>query len=354
MGLIKSIVIGIFPQWLIGWLRLYRPVYECVCFILYSLHIAIPRFFPFYLKYKSKMKSGVSVGDSPDERVRWGEAFCLYNSKNDSESIPLMWADGPIPGNYGDWLAPYIVSRLCNVNVVHVNEVGIRRKPHLIALGSILSLSTENSVVIGAGIASRNEVLDTNSNIISVRGPYSAERLAELGGGRCSKFGDIGFLLKRVYKPNFSTQRDKIVVVRHIKHRNLDLNLDARFREVSIFRSRPDDIEDFIDELTGARLVVTSAMHCFITCISYSIPCVLFSMGDWKNSVPGDGVKYLDALAGVGLPEVLPVHISPEDDFCTKILLVPPYLGRVSENVLDDLEVNLKQAVSIVLDKNKK
>jgi hypothetical protein len=36
-------------------------------------------------------------------------------------------------------------------------------------------------------------------------------------------------------------------------------------------------------------------MHCFITCIH--IPFV--KMGDWKNKVPGDGVKYKDTLAGV-------------------------------------------------------
>jgi len=298
-----------------------------------------------FLKFKSKRISGFPVLHTSNEQARWGEAFCLYNSIPGAEKIPLMWADGPMPGNYGDWLSPYIVTRLLGVNVVHVSEVLANKKKHLVALGSILSLANKYSVVVGAGVSSYKESVDAGAVLVSVRGPYTNTHAENTIGKTCTRYGDIGFLLRRLYAPK-TTERHGVLVVRHIQHRNIDIRLDADFRESSIYRSHPEDIEEFIAELHGAELVATSAMHCFITCISYSIPCVLFSMGDWRSSVPGDGVKYKDALAGVNLPEVEPLYISNSENFCKVIRKATPYSHVVSEATLDSIEENLKIAVS--------
>lgn len=343
---IKNLVIKLAPQGLLKFLRCYRPIIERFCYVVYVL-FGKESCYPIYLKFTSKRKIGFPVINSKNERVRWGEAFCLYNSTLGADQIPLMWADGPIPGNYGDWLSPYIITRFLNVNVVHVSEVWPAKKRHLIALGSILSLANEHSVVIGSGISAYKEVLDTKATLVSVRGPYTNIHVENNGGEACGRFGDIGFLLRRIYTPK-ATERRGVLVVRHIQHQSIPISLDADFREISIHRSRPDDIEKFISELHGAELVATSAMHCFITCVSYSIPCVLFSMGDWKSSVPGDGVKYKDSLAGVGLPEIEPLYISSGESFCQLIKETTPYMCRVSDSALDDIEESIKIAANLL------
>jgi len=304
-------------------------------------------YYPIFLKFKSKSTTAFPVLNSSNERERWGEAFCLYNSRVGAEKIPLMWADGPIPGNYGDWLSPYIVTKFLGVNVVHVSEVLANKKKHLVALGSILSLANRYSVVVGAGVSSFKESVDANAILVSVRGPYTNNHAKESFGTKCNRFGDIGFLLRRLYTPK-AKERHGVLVVRHIQHQKIKISLDAGFREISINRSRPDDIEEFISELHGAELVATSAMHCFITCISYSIPCVLFSMGDWKTSVPGDGVKYKDSLAGVDLPEVEPLYIPNGENFCKFIKDAVPYTHSVSDASLDSIEESLRLAASFL------
>lgn len=343
---IKSLVIRLAPQGLLKLLRCYRPVSEWCMFVIYSI-CGKEAYYPIFLKFKSKSTTGFPIRNSDSERDRWGEAFCLYNSRVGAEKIPLMWADGPMPGNYGDWLSPYIVTRFLGVNVVHVSEVLANKKKHLVALGSILSLANRHSVVVGAGVSSYKESVDANAVLVSIRGPYTNSHITKTVGKKCDRFGDIGFLLRRIYVPE-AAERRGILVVRHIQHQKIKIRLDSDFREISINRARPDDIERFISELHEAEFVATSAMHCFITCISYSIPCVLFSMGDWKSSVPGDGVKYKDSLAGVNLPEVEPLYISNGENFCKLIREAAPYRYSVSDASLDSIEESLKLAVSFL------
>jgi hypothetical protein len=346
MRFLKNLIINFAPKGVIRVLRYYRPVLEIFASCAYICGISRGRNYPVYLKLKSRKIVSSNVRSSMAERDRWGEAFCLYNSGVGRKSVALMWADGPIPGNYGDWLSPYIITKTLKVNVTHVDEAGDNHKPHLVALGSILTSANDFSVVVGAGVSSLSDEVNEQAKLVSVRGPYTAAHIKN-ASQVCSRYGDIGFLLRRIYNPRFS-KKNGILVVRHIQHRSLSITLDDEFREASIFRARPDDIESFIDELHGAELVATSAMHCFITCISYSIPCVLFSMGDWRNSVPGDGVKYKDSLSGVGLPEILPLFIREGEDFCQMIRAAQPYTGTVSDISLDKIEENLRQAVSLL------
>lgn len=341
----KTVVIKFLPGRVVKVLRYHRRVAEWLFSFLYCFGFKKDNFYPYFMKHKAARKTGVFIESSKDICHRWGEAFCAYNSDVNRKSVYLMWADGPIPGNYGDWLSPYIITRLCNVNAIHLNEVGRHKKKHIVALGSIISLANECSVVVGAGISSMADNINIKANIFSVRGPYTDKKISALGGRECDHYGDIGFLLNRVYKPSKAQEKKFIVVVRHIQHAELDLKLDNDFREVSINCAKPEDIESFIDELHSADFVATSAMHCFITCIAYSIPCVLFSIGDWKNKVPGDGIKYRDALAGVKLTEVSPIEIKDTNDFCRKIKSAKKYDDIVADDVLDGIEGCLKRAV---------
>jgi hypothetical protein len=344
LKIIKSVIIKAFPVKVVRKLRYGRVILERIYSCMYKLGLGREFSYPYFLKYNVAGCSNYSV-PSNDIRHRWGEAFCDYNNSSDDKTVKLVWAEGPIPGNYGDWLSPYIIKRLCAVNVTHLSEVGHHKDKHIVALGSILSLANKNSVVVGAGIPNSSDPIDINSKFYSVRGPYSERRLLELGGKACGQYGDLGFLLRRVYKPREAQEKKGIIVVRHTQHLGFNLNLDEGFREISICRAKPDDIESFIDELFSADLVATSAMHCFITCISYSIPCVLFSIGNWKTKVPGDGIKYKDALAGAGLPEISPLMINDSQSFCREILSANVYTETVSDEILDSIEKNLKTAV---------
>lgn len=346
--LLKTIIIKNLPGNIVKKLRYQRILIEKAYYLLYCAGIKKSKLHPYYLKYSAKSGIKRRATNSDDIFHRWGEAFCDYNSKPNKKKIKLMWADGPAPGNYGDWLSPYIITKLCDVNAIHLSEAGNHKEKHLIALGSIISLANENSIIIGAGIPSKGDHINTKAKTLSVRGPYTAQRLHDLGGDHIKSFGDIGFLLRRIYSPKITNKKKSILIVRHIQHTNTKITLKEGFREISIYRAKPEDIESFIDELHTATFVATSAMHCFITCISYNIPCILFSLGDWKDQVPGDGTKYKDALAGVGLREITPLHISNPENFCQTVLEAHKYIENVSDEKLDEIEESIHAAIKLL------
>jgi len=348
---IINILIKNLPPNAIKSLRKTRLFKESIYRLLYLVGYKKEKYLPFFLKYDAK-KDMLDKHDHTSDINRWGKAFLYYRSIESDYRIDIIWADGPAPGNLGDWLSPYIISKLTKVSIRHLNEAGSHKNKHVVGLGSIIPLVNKHSIVLGAGIASKNEDINLAAHFTSVRGPYSAKRIRDLGGDDIKSYGDIGFLMSKLYTPKNIEKKSKYLVVRHINQANFKLQLQDDFRENYISHSHPSDIEQFVDELHSADIVATSAMHCFILCISYGIPAILFSIGGEKEKVAGDGVKYLDALAGVKLKEVSPILVSTGDNFCEKIREQDVYREIVSEEVLTNIECSINEAVSLARYKN--
>lgn len=302
----------------------------------YLYLLGLNKFYPYYLK--SKGVKGIAYNDESEcKEVRWGQAFYDYNSIDYASNLKLMWTEDPCPGNYGDWLSPYIITKMSNRGAEHVSGVNNSSVKHLIALGSVVDCANKNSVVIGAGIDNKNAKLNSQAKYISVRGKYTAERLKSLTGIEVDKFGDIGFLIRRLYSPKKRTEKNNILLVRHVNQSYFPLKLPDGYKEISIFAAKREDIEAFIDEIYNSKLVITSAMHCFITCISYGIPCKLISFSGEEIKVPGDGIKFLDALSGVNLPEIKPQNIDIGPNMFSDIESVVAYKQKVSDTELDGI-----------------
>jgi hypothetical protein len=77
--------------------------------------------------------------------------------------------------------------------------------------------------------------------------------------------------------------------------------------------SAPAQIAEFLGALVTYDRVVTSAMHVFIVCQSYGIPCSLVTFEGFEDNVHGTGLKYGDYALGVGLdtinPSVVPLDL---------------------------------------------
>ncbi|MEZ9296896.1 polysaccharide pyruvyl transferase family protein [Vibrio splendidus] len=300
-----------------------------------------------FLKSKAK-KGGYKYGESSNDiNVRWGEAFCDYNSGKKDKVINLMWTEDPSPGNYGDWLSPYIISKIGDVDVKHVSGINNTKEKHLIALGSVIDCANDKSIVISAGISDKYAKLNKDATYISVRGKYTANLLEEQEGISLKLFGDIGFLISKVYKPKIKKNRNKILLVRHARQSFFDIDIPFEYKEYSIFSAKPEDLELFIDEIYNSELVVTSAMHCFITCVSYGIPCKLVTFGNDDIKVPGDGVKFLDSLSGVELPELSPTKIHISKNMFEDIKEVPTYRNTIKEENLKDIEESIRLAIKL-------
>lgn len=284
------------------------------------------------LKYKQKCTSDpIQILDK--KLLNWARSFIFYKNYNvTAPAVNVLWADGPQPGNFGDWLSPYIVNRLTNRSIVHVNDYDSPNYPHILCVGSILLKSNENSYVVGAGISSSEDCICEKSNYLIVRGPRTNQKLKNLNVRVTNVTGDLGFIMPKLYKPTPIICKCPVILVRHITHQTLKLNIPHDWFELSINAAHPSDIENFIDSVCGARLVVTSAMHCYIICKAYGIPVVLIGF-EGVDSVYGDGIKYYDAMEGMGLRGYTPTQISSD-------LTQHDFKSMIDSQVVDPVKVN--------------
>jgi len=233
-------------------------------------------------------------------------AFADYmTGPEDKEPVSLLWWPRPFPGNFGDWLSPFLVQRSAGARVQFQPPTATSHAPNLVAVGSIGRYVQSRSVVVGTGISRPDTTFDTGAQYISVRGPLTAQALRKSGGPGIDSVGDPGLLLSRVLPLTRGETNGRIALVRHTAHADVPVTLPDTMDELSVLRSRPAEIEQFLSTLIEYDGVVTSAMYVMIACHSYGIPCELVTFRGAEDAVDGTGLKYRDYALGAGLDEAV-------------------------------------------------
>jgi hypothetical protein len=215
---------------------------------------------------------------------------------------------------------------------------------HMIGLGSIGRFIKPNSVVVGTGISTDELTLAKSAKYISVRGPVTARVVKESGGTDVTSFGDPGVLISRIFPVERKTTNGKVALVRHFTHKPIPIVLEQNMEELDIFMSHPDQIKALVEALNTYDRVVTSAMHIFITCQSYGIPCALITFAGFEDSVHGNGIKYGDYAQGVGLESISPIPIGLD---LTKVDFENITTDhKISTAKLDEVETAIRKGLS--------
>ena len=263
-------------------------------------------------KAKTEFEAKYIASYGEESMIEAAQSFMFYASRNSSQTLRLAWWSKPFPGNFGDWLSPLILAQFTDSRIVLQSPVKPASKKHLISLGSIGRFIKSNSVVLGTGVSSLDIELNRKAEYVSVRGPLTAELLKRSGGPTVTSYGDPGVLLSDVYDLKRGATNGRVAFIRHFSHTGVPMQLPDNFDELSVMRSRPQDIESFVKALLAYDQVVTSAMHVMITCQSYGIPCALVSFEGAEDNVHGTGIKYEDYALGAGV-EVMNPTIVPAD-----------------------------------------
>ena len=282
-----------------------------------------------------------------DNLIRQAKAIVEYQTySSDSNPIPLCWWFNPAPGNFGDWLSPYVVTRLSgrSVKLIAPQEMKKFASKNLMVIGSIAKFANEQTCVLGAGVSRVLTLMNPKASYLMLRGPLTRDVLLESGGNIDSpRFGDPAIVMPRLYKcPRANNGR--IALVRHFSHLNLDILLPENVDELSILQSSSNEIEQFIAKLHQYDCVITSAMHCCIICQAYGIPVALVTWEKVRNAVAGDGIKYLDYSRGVGLQD-LSAQVLPTD---LRGLDLKSYVSNesVPQEKIDGVYEYMKQVLS--------
>ena len=279
------------------------------------------------------------------------ESFSHYSSRLSENTLTLTWWARPFPGNFGDWLSPLIIGNYTHDRIVYHSPTAPIVEPHMISTGSIGRFITPSSVVVGTGISSDDVELHPKAQYVSVRGPLTAKLVKECGGPKVESFGDPGALMSRIIPLNRPKKTNgRVAFVRHFTHAKLPVQLPENFVELSVLMSAPKQIADFVGKLVTFDRVVTSAMHVFITCQSYGIPCSLVTFKGSEDAVHGTGLKYSDYALGVGLAKVNPVAV-PLDLRKFKFANIERD-DRVSEAKKNEIAEAVQRGITLVMERH--
>jgi hypothetical protein len=275
--------------------------------------------------------------------INAASSFLNYAAKPNNNTIFLSWWENPYPGNYGDWLTPYIISHYTESKIIFQSLTSRTTKKHIVSLGSVGRFIQSKSVVVGTGVSSFKHPLNPKADYVSVRGPHTAELLVKSGGPKIENFGDPGVVLSRILPLTRGATNGRVALVRHHTHLQAPVVLPTDFDELSVKLSHPDDIVSFIKKLNEYESVVTSAMHVLITCQSYGIPCALVVFKGFEEYVHGDGIKYIDYALGAGVKAISPTPINPRLDWAE----IEPLMEtiQVSDSKITEVEESIKEAL---------
>ena len=271
-------------------------------------------------------------------------SYLAYSAKPSARKITIAWWENPYPGNYGDWLTPFIFNHYTESRIIFQGLTTQAPKKHLVSLGSVGRFIKSNSVVVGTGVSSFRHALNPKAEYISVRGPHTAELLLQSGGPKVEVFGDPAVVLSRILPFTRGKTNGRIALIRHHTHLQAPVKLPENFDELSVQISHPNDIIAFIEKLHEYDSVVTSAMHVMITCQSYGIPCALVVFNGFEDYVHGDGIKYSDYALGAGVTELNPVSINPKIDLA-EIQKITHEI-KISDHKISEVESAIKEGIS--------
>ena len=275
--------------------------------------------------------------------IKAASSYLSYSSKPSEKKIYLSWWENPYPGNYGDWLTPYIFSHYTENRIIFQGLTSRAIKKHIVSLGSVGRFIKSNSVVVGTGVSSFKYPLNTKADYVSVRGPHTADLLVKSGGPKIESFGDPGIVLSKILPLTRGTTNGRVALIRHHTHLQAPVILPNNFDELSVLLSHPDDIVSFIKKLNEYDSVVTSAMHVLITCQSYGIPCALVVFKGFEEYVHGDGIKYIDYALGADVKAISPTPINPRLDWHEISPLIETI--TVSDSKIAEVEAAIKEGL---------
>ena len=270
-------------------------------------------------------------------------SFLSYSAKPGKEKIKLSWWENPYPGNFGDWLTPFIFSHYTDSKISFQGLTTRASNMHIVSLGSVGRFIKSNSVVVGTGLSSFKHAINPKSDFVSVRGPHTADLIVQSGGPRVENFGDPGVVLSRILPLTRGETNGRIALVRHYTHLQAPVKLPDNCDELSVQLSHPDEIISFIETLIKYESVVTSAMHVLITCQSYGIPCALVVFKGFEEYVHGDGIKYIDYALGADVKVITPTPINPKLDW-REIEPITETI-KISDLKISEVEMAIKEGL---------
>lgn len=211
--------------------------------------------------------------------------------------------------NWGDQLNKYLIGKITHKKVVKNN---FKQFKHILAIGSVLSSASNNSLIWGSGFISQDvQIKTTHLDIRAVRGELTRKRLLTEFSINCPDvLGDPAVLLPLYYNPTHIKKKYKIGIIPHYKDKKL-IAVQKIIDKGCVLIDIQDDIEPFIDKINECEFIVSSSLHGVIAADTYGIPNKWLSFSD---NLLGGKFKFMDYYSTTSNINPWPLVINSKDD----------------------------------------
>lgn len=214
------------------------------------------------------------------------------------------------PYNLGDSLGYVVVDWMLQKKGLSLDDY-VRKKKHLLTIGSGAVKSYQNMTVWGSGVECEltffHRRLFQKSwfrklDIRAVRGPLSRKYLLSLGHQCPEVYGDPAILMPLIYQPS---GKDKLHEVSIIPQLITEKRIREKYPDAYVISMNTNDYKSVIDQIVQSKLIISSSLHGIILSDSYGVPSIFYrGLGEKVD------FKYKDYYASTGRSiDVVPTSI---------------------------------------------
>lgn len=214
---------------------------------------------------------------------------------SDDDRAHIFWWEEPYPGNLGDIINPYVIEHLTGVPPKFA-----KRGTGIYPIGSIIKYARSGCYVWGAGSPRQDDIVSPDAKYCAVRGPYTRDLVLRNGGECPEVYGDPAWFLPTIFHPKVE-KTHKTGLILHYQHEEAQLNVDPSVRQIGIRRLGYKEIESFLTEMLQCERIVSTSLHGLIIAQAYGLPAMLATVSESRAQVHGDGIKFRDYFASVGI-----------------------------------------------------
>ncbi len=210
------------------------------------------------------------------------------------------WKSNSSKQNFGDLLSKYIVEKISNKIVIHVDptnrwvrNLGIK---HYLAIGSIINKATKKSIVWGSGIIKKDQNI-RESNFVAVRGPKTSKRITELGYKTTTIYGDPGLLSNLFYKKDIQKKYKYGIIPHYVDYQEIN-KIHSKDKSILVIDLMCNNVEDIFEKVKSCEFIFSTSLHGVIIAHCFYIPALWIK---FSNRLSGDNIKFYDYFESVGL-----------------------------------------------------
>lgn len=253
----------------------------------------------------------------------------VFDGKNivdmSESAISLVYFDQV--NNAGDLCSPEIVSRILQRDVKKCID---RLSPHLLGVGSIMSMANANSFIWGSGIIDPNIGFgDPDAQkIFAVRGKLTLDVMKRGNVDNLTKvaLGDPAVLLPGLLRvTRQSTPIHRFGLIPHYIDEDCPHIRRLVNQEGVKIISVGLNLIDFLKEISCCEYIASTSLHGLVFAESLGVPNVWIRSSD---NIVGGNFKYLDWFSLARFPQSEPIYMSPQ--ICSQDLISKAIIHEVA------------------------